>query len=125
MRLKLFVFLLLLPACMIKGRTFHVANTVVSHDKNESVSVCKAIDALCADIGKVTGTHPEIKVGKAKGARIIIGTYGESKQISALVKKGVLKETDLKGHWESYVIPVTKDKNPCLVIAGSDRRGTI
>ncbi len=125
MRIKLFVFLLLLPVCMVMGRAFRVADAVISHDGKESVPVCKAIGALRADIGKVTGTYPEIKVGKAKGPRIIIGTYGESKQIAALVKAGELKEADLKDRWESYVITVTKDKNPCLVIAGSDRRGTV
>ncbi len=125
MRIKLLVFLLSLPVCMVMGRAFRVADAVISHDGKESVPVCKAIDALRADIEKVTGKCPEIKVGKAKCARIIIGTYGESKQIAALVKAGALNEADLKDRWESYVITVTKDKNPCLVIAGSDRRGTI
>ena len=56
MRIKLFVFLLLLPVCMVMGRAFRVADAVISHDGKESVPVCKAIGALRADIGKVTGT---------------------------------------------------------------------
>ena len=57
-------------------------------------------------------------------SQIIVGTYG-SKSIRQLIAKGVLKDKDLRGRWESYVISITNEKQPRLVIAGSDKRGTI
>lgn len=114
----------LLPICMVTGRTFRIDNAVICHDKNESVVVQKAIAGLQEDIWRVTGTRPKTTTKKSKGLRVIVGTYGVSKQIASLVKSGILKEKDLKGKWESYVITVTDDKTPCLIIAGSDRRGT-
>ncbi|WP_081832158.1 glycosyl hydrolase 115 family protein [Prevotella sp. P6B1] len=109
--------LLLVPLCM-QGGTFKVAKATVSYDKSESSQVVRAINDLKHDIAMVTGSS-------ANGSsQIIVGTYG-SKSISRLIAKGLLKEKDLKGKWESYVISVTNEKQPRLVIAGSDKRGTI
>ena len=54
-----------------------------------------------------------------------MGTYGKSRLIERLIKQGVINEADLKGRWESYVLTVTRERQPRLVIAGSDNRGTI
>lgn len=53
---------------------------------------------------------------------ILVGTIGRSQYIDGLVEQGKLDVTEVKGQWESYVIDMV-DGN--LVIAGSDRRGTI
>lgn len=124
MKTKLLLLIMLLPACITKGNTFRIDNAVICHDKNEPMAVIKAIAGLQDDIERVTGKKPTTTTGKHKGAKVIVGTYGVSRQITSLIKSGVLKEEDLKNKWESYVITVTNDNNPCLVIAGSDKRGT-
>lgn len=116
--MKRFLWLLLLvPLCM-QGRTFKVANATVSYDKTESPQVIRAIGDLKHDIAMVTGS------AGSGASQIIVGTYG-SKTIKQLIAKGVLKDKDLRGRWESYVISITNEKQPRLVIAGSDKRGTI
>ena len=121
---KLFILFLLtlLPICMMTGsNTFQVKNAAISYDKAESKQVKRAIADLQADIKMVTDTAPAV----SRKGRIIVGTYGKSKTIEQLVKQGIVKEADLKSKWESYVITVTNEKDPRLVIAGSDTRGTI
>jgi len=60
---------------------------------------------------------------------IVIGTLGKSKLIDKLVASKQLDVKDLKGKWESFVIATVKDPKPgvrqYLVVAGSDKRGTI
>ncbi len=102
----------------MQGRTFKVANATVSYDKTESPQVIRAISDLKRDIAMVTGS------AGSGASQIIVGTYG-SKTIKQLIAKGVLKDKDLRGRWESYVISITNEKQPRLVIAGSDKRGTI
>ena len=114
---RLLWLLLLVPLCM-QGRTFKVANATVSYDKTESPQVICAISDLKHDIAMVTGS------AGSGASQIIVGTYG-SKSIRQLIAKGVLKDKDLRGRWESYVISITNEKQPRLVIAGSDKRGTI
>lgn len=114
---RLLYLLLLFPLCM-QGRSLKVRNAVINYDNTESHQVVRAIDDLKHDITMVTGAT-------GKGAsQIIVGTYG-SKTIRKLIAKGLINEQDLKGKWESYVITVTNEKKPRLVIAGSDKRGTI
>lgn len=113
--------LTLLPICMMGSNTFRLKNKAICYEKSESKQVKRAISDLQTDIKTVIGTTPIIS---GKG-RIIVGTYGKSKTIQKLIKQGYIKEADLKGKWESYVLTVTNEKEPRLVIAGSDTRGTI
>lgn len=94
-------------------------NCTVSYDKGEPYQVVRAIGDLKHDIALVTGSCQQTD------GKIVVGTYGKSKTIRGLIAKGLLKEQDLKGRWESYVITVTNETEPRLVIAGSDMRGTI
>jgi len=114
---RLLWLLLLVPLCL-QGRTFKVAKSTVIYDKTESQQVIRAVNDLKHDIAMVTGSD------QTGPSQIIVGTYG-SKMVKRLIAKGLLKEKDLKGKWESYVISVTSEKQPRLVIAGSDKRGTI
>ena len=107
---------MLLPL-LAQGRTFRIGKASVYYDDEESYQVVRAIGDLKRDIAMVTGSE-------GRQSQIVVGTYG-SKTISNLIATGVLKEQDLKGKWESYVITVTNEKSPRLVIAGSDKRGTI
>jgi hypothetical protein len=80
---------------------------------------------LATDFGKVTGTEATITSLTAHRSpltskSILIGTVGVNKQIDQWVKQGVLR--DLKGKTEKYIIKTIGNQ---LVIAGSDKRGTV
>lgn len=53
---------------------------------------------------------------------IVAGTIGHSDLIDGLVADGAINVDDVKGKWESYAIQQVGKR---LVVAGSDRRGTI
>ena len=115
--MKRIIWLLIFLPLLAQGRSFKIGKASVYYDDEESYQVVRAIGDLKRDIAMVTGLE-------GRQSQIVVGTYG-TKTISNLIAKGVLKEQDLKGKWESYVITVTNEKNPRLVIAGSDKRGTI
>lgn len=85
--------------------------------------VIRAANDLQTDIQKVTGKEPSLKIDATfKKGDIIIGTIGQSPIIDQLVAQKKLDVSEVKGKWESFTIQ-TIDGN--LVIAGSDKRGTI
>ena len=108
--------------CMAKDGK---AATIVV-DKNDWQSVLKAAHDLSDDVRKVTGVKAEVAVANSTlstlHSTLIIGTIGKSKYIDRLVKQKKINVRQVKGQWESYLIDVV-DGN--LVIAGSDKRGTI
>lgn len=86
---------------------------------------------LQSDIKLVTGTEPVImndKNSKTNNA-IIIGTIGKSALIDDLIKSGKINVDDVQGKWEVSLIQVVDNPFPGigkgLIIAGSDKRGTI
>ncbi|HEY6913416.1 MAG TPA: glycosyl hydrolase 115 family protein, partial [Paludibacter sp.] len=102
----------------------------IRYDVNEYKGVVRAIGDLQNDIDSVTGYKPEIlSSGLSTGYEIVVGTVGKSKLIDQLIASKKLDAKDLKGKWESFVLATIKDPKPgvkqCLVIAGSDKRGTI
>lgn len=92
-------------------------------DSSEWPGVIQAANNLGDDVRKVSGTASKIVVGGsvAKGS-IIVGTIGKSKLIDKLIKDRKLDVSRIKGQWESFLIQTVGDN---LVIAGSDKRGTI
>jgi hypothetical protein len=60
---------------------------------------------------------------------VIIGTVGKSPLIDGLVKSGKVNADAISGKWESFIITTVANPMPgvdqALVIAGSDKRGTI
>ena len=91
-------------------------NASVSFDTREHSCVQRAIVNLQQDFEKVT--HQQLPVSER--ASILVGTVGVNKQVDQWVKKGELR--DLKGKTEKYIIKTIGDQ---LVIAGSDKRGTV
>ncbi len=93
--------------------------------------VVRAAGDLRTDIGKVSGDEPELTVADtASGSTaVLIGTLGRSPLIDGLVSSGKLDASPLQGKWETFVIqPVQEPADGVdfgLVIAGSDKRGTI
>ncbi len=85
--------------------------------------VTRAVQDLALDIQRVSDRKAEvINSVVPNGSQIIAGTIGKSQFIDSLVSAGRLNVDGIRGEWESYVIE-TIDGN--LVIAGSDKRGTI
>ena len=93
--------------------------------------VRRAAGDLSADIERVTGMKPELNPAPPASARttVLIGTIGRSTLIDALVKAGKLNVDAIRGKWEAFLIETVEQPLPgvdrALVIAGSDKRGTI
>lgn len=87
---------------------------------NEQRGVLRAAKNLCTDIKTVCGA--EVSLGNASSSTIVAGTLGSSKIIDEMAKYRVFDAKMLKGKREMYIIKVTDEQ---VVIAGSDRRGTI
>ena len=103
------------------------ASIIVS--ENDWKGVTRAAKDLQGDIEKVTGLKPAIFTGKLASMSIIIGTIGKSKIVDELISTNKINVAGIAGSWESTLIEVVKNPLPgvdsALVIAGSDKRGTI
>lgn len=100
------------------------------YHSNDYKGVIRAIGDLQADIERVTSYKPEITTNPPnKRVAVIVGTVGKNKQIDGLIASGKIDASLLEGKWESFVIATIKNPTPqleqALVIAGSDKRGTI
>ena len=98
-------------------------------DANDCKGVSYAAHALLKDIKTVSGTTATLTSDagfqkKADTARptILVGTIGHSTAIDQLVKQKRINGNLLKGKREKFIITLIDGQ---LVIAGSDRRGTI
>jgi glycosyl hydrolase family 115 (putative glucuronidase)/glycosyl hydrolase family 115/BACON domain-containing protein len=93
--------------------------------------VRRAAASVQSDIERVTGARPALVLDSlpVSGAIVIVGTLGKSPLIDRLVHEKRIDGTRLAGRWETFVIQSLKDPWPgverALVIAGSDKRGTI
>ena len=88
----------------------------IGFSAQEHACVHRAAASLQADFERVTGVRPSA----SDEPTILIGTVGVNKQIDQWVKQGVLR--DLKGKTEKYILKTIGNQ---LVIAGSDKRGTV
>ena len=101
-------------ALSLKGAT-------IGYSDQESKAVQIAAANLQQDIASVMGFTPVLSpLTSHSSPLILIGTVGCNKQIDQWVKQKVLK--NLKGKREKYIITTIDGQ---LVIAGSDRRGTV
>ena len=97
-------------------------------DANDCKGVSYAANALVKDIQNVSGSKASITSDRQaftssdKKANILVGTIGHSAAIDLLVKQKRINGNLLKGKREKFIITVVDGQ---LVIAGSDRRGTI
>jgi hypothetical protein len=98
-------------------------------DAGDYKGVARAADDLQADVARVTGVKPQRSTTAGGTNAVLIGTLGKSALIDGLVKSGKLKADAIRGKWESFVIATVANPLPgvkqALVIAGSDKRGTI
>ncbi len=93
--------------------------------------VIRAFNDLQQDIFRVTGRKPDLVPDNLTAARnvVIVGTIGKSPLIDDLVKHRIINPDELTGKWEKYIIKTVRNPMPgvetALIIAGSDKRGTI
>lgn len=57
-----------------------------------------------------------------EGIDVVVGTIGESEAVDNLILQNAIDVSDIEGKWESFKITTV---DGTLVIAGSDKRGTI
>jgi hypothetical protein len=112
---------------IVQGKT--AASVYV--DSNDYAGVIRAAADLQADIARVTSRTPAIAHDeKGLGTSVIVaGTIGKSRIIDRLIRDKTLDATQIAGKWESFLIQVVPKPLPgidsALIIAGSDKRGTI
>jgi hypothetical protein len=138
--------LALSPASLALGQTHYVDRTAhpgsftiakgklvaaIYVDAHDYAGVVRAAGDLQADVGRVTGDAPMVvhtENGLASDT-IIVGTVGHSAIIDRLIREDRIDATPIAGKWESFLIQVVANPLPGvtkgLVIAGSDKRGTI
>jgi hypothetical protein len=100
-------------------------------DAYDYPGVIRVAGYLQEDLEKVTGAAPRVIMGEIQPTPevVIIGTLGKSSLIDQLVEDGKIHVDDIRGKWEASMIQVVKNPlqgvEKALVIAGSDKRGTL
>lgn len=101
--------------------------THILMDASEDEGIRMAAQNLSADFGRVTGKQASI-VQTPEKETLIVGSLSSS-FVKQMIAKGKLDVTQLKGKREKYLLQVVEQPLPgvkkALVIAGSDKRGTI
>lgn len=106
---------------------------VIYVDRADYKQSVRAVGDLVDDFERVTGKKPKVVYNEADlagaGLAIIIGTLGKSSLVTYLEEEGYIGLDAIKGQWEAYNISVvenpTENIGKAIVIAGSDKRGTI
>jgi hypothetical protein len=107
----------------------HAATLCVAYD--DYPGVLRAARDLQSDIQRVSGLEPSFcgDLQSIHGEIVIIGTIGKSKLLDQLVHAHKIDVSEIAGKWESTLVQVVNKPTPgverALVIAGSDKRGTI
>lgn len=115
--------------CFTISESGKIAPLVLSSE--DFPGVIRVAGYVQGDLAKVTGTKPELVTNKIPPAPeiIVAGTIGKSPLIDELVRKKKLDVSEIEGKWESTLTQVVEKPFPgvkrALVIAGSDKRGTI
>jgi hypothetical protein len=100
-------------------------------DPGDWWGVLHAAQDLQGDLRRVTGVTPELaeSAKPPEGSVILIGTIGKSRAIDELIQEHKIDVSAIRGKWEATLTQVVDHPLPgvarALVIAGSDKRGTI
>jgi len=106
------------------------APAAIYADPHDFPGVLMAVRDVQNDLSQVSGAQVTLRTRvSGQGPVIIAGVIGHSAVIDQLIREHKLDVTDVTGHWEAYVQQVVANPMPgvasALVIAGSDKRGTI
>ncbi|MFF1303275.1 glycosyl hydrolase 115 family protein [Streptomyces sp. NPDC058307] len=100
-------------------------------DGADDPAVVRAAGDLQADVERVSGARPDLlrTLPRSAPLLVLVGTLGASPAIDRLAAQARLDVSRVKGRWEASVTQVIERPLPgidrALVIAGSDRRGTV
>ncbi|MCL2078845.1 MAG: glycosyl hydrolase 115 family protein [Oscillospiraceae bacterium] len=118
-------------AANIDGKADAAAAAGLYIDSSDWEGAAIALKSLQGDIEMASGIKPEIAndISRLKDMAVLAGTIGKSEVIDNLIADGKIDISGIAGKWESYlmaVVPAPHDNiKRALVIAGSDKRGTI
>lgn len=103
--------------------------TPLAVHNTDHVGVKRAVNDLQTDFERVSGIRPAVSGNVTGKYCVIIGTLGQSPLVDDLARQKKLDISDIAGKWETYVVQ-TVDKpmkgiERALIVAGSDKRGTI
>ncbi|MDP5045243.1 MAG: glycosyl hydrolase 115 family protein, partial [Leeuwenhoekiella sp.] len=91
-------------------------------DSSDFEGVLLAADNFIKDIERVTAKSSSKRYNVEKIGSVIIGTIGKNRFIDNLIEEGNLDVDSIRNSWEAFKI---QQINGNLIIAGSDKRGTI
>lgn len=98
-------------------------------DEAEDKGVLRAVANLQTDAERVAGVKPDVCYSITERKMLIVGSMADSKWIQQLMKAGKLSRADLQGKREKYILTTVQHPlegvEEAVVIAGSDKRGTI
>ncbi|KAF2279276.1 uncharacterized protein EI97DRAFT_481566 [Westerdykella ornata] len=101
-------------------------------DTKDWPGVTRAGNDLANDFGLVTGTKGKVVTGTSGLSNVQVifaGTIGKSPLIDGLANSGKLDLTGIQNKWESFTSQLVENPvdgvSSALVLAGSDKRGTI
>lgn len=100
--------------------------TQICCDLFEAECVGKALEDLKHDIYKVSGKTASIKqyLSAVSADTLIVGTLTNDR-FAAFLKEHEIDVSAIEHEWEHYIIKTVGSEHQCLVIAGSDKRGTM
>ena len=108
----------------------HVPDIYVA--EQDYKQVIRAVGDLQKDVERVTTKIPVVKnnAGELSELAVIVGSVEQSPVIQEMIVSGKLDEAkELRGKWESYLLKLVDEPlegvKQALVIAGSDKRGTV
>jgi hypothetical protein len=99
-------------------------------DPNDWPGVIRVVRDLQADVERVCGVKPQVLLSlRPEPAVVIVGTLGRSSLVDRLVREKRIDVSGIRGGRESWLTQVVEHPFPgldrALVIAGTDKRGTI
>ncbi len=112
-------------ACMELAQEGKAVELAVSAEDHKGVGI--AAENLTADFQRVTGQKAVISETATSSTGIIIGSADQSPLIKKLIKEKKIDGKALEGKHEKFIITTIDhtDGDKVMVIAGSDKRGTI
>ena len=94
----------------------------------DAPAVRRAAADLRQDLQRVGGVAPAL-AHEAAADIVLIGTLGQSALVDRLAAEGRIDAAAIRGRWEAFLLQTVEKPWPgverALVIAGSDRRGTV
>lgn len=102
----------------------------VLFNEDESPGVLRALQDFRTDVEKASGSLPSLVTSLPNADKFVLaGTLGKNEWITRLAEEGKIDLSGLDGAWDGFLHQVVEAPFPgveqVLVVAGSDKRGTI